>query len=188
MRQSGSDQGAEVPPRLSRQLILDTAIALVGREGDSALSMRRIAQELDVWPMSLYRYFHDKQALLEALAEAAAERIDLPRMGAEWQTQLKQLLYRVRKVRAEHPGGTHLRLSGPGLPPAAARVTDSGTDILLGAGFEPPEAEAAWRALMDYAVGSAASSGEQFEYGLELLVGALGSPDRPQRDPALSPR
>ena len=73
MRQSRtSQQNVEDQPRLSRQLILDTAIGLVQREGESALSMRRIAQELDVWPMSLYRYFHDKQALLEALAEANA--------------------------------------------------------------------------------------------------------------------
>src|SRR5438874_3715603 len=37
--------------RLSRDRILDAALALVGREGHEALSMRRLAQELDVWPM-----------------------------------------------------------------------------------------------------------------------------------------
>jgi len=52
---------SEPATRLSRERVLEAALALAEREGLEALSMRRIAQELDVWPMSLYRYFHDKE-------------------------------------------------------------------------------------------------------------------------------
>ena len=46
--------------RLSRERIVEAALGIVEREGLGALSMRRLAQELDVWPMSVYRYFRDK--------------------------------------------------------------------------------------------------------------------------------
>jgi AcrR family transcriptional regulator len=154
-------------------------VALVVREGEAALSMRRIAQELDVWPMSLYRYFHDKEALLEALAEAAAEHIALPSGVGRWHTQLRQLLVQARTAFAEHPGGLYLRLTGPRLLPAAAKVTESGIEILTRSGLDPAEAESAWQALVDYLVGSVASSTEQFEYGLELLLAAMRSRVRP---------
>src|SRR5947209_15428518 len=135
--------------------------------------MRRIAQELDVWPMSLYRYFHDKQALLDALAQAAAEQIELPQARDDWAMQVGQLLSEVRRVLVNHPGGAELRLSGPDLPAAAARVGDSGRELLGKGGLELAEAETAWQALTDYVAGSARSPSEQFAYGLELLVDAL---------------
>ncbi|RST10312.1 TetR/AcrR family transcriptional regulator [Streptomyces sp. WAC05374] len=56
--------------RLSRELVLATALALVDREGLSALSMRRLAAELGVEAMALYRYAAGKDALLDGLVEA----------------------------------------------------------------------------------------------------------------------
>src|SRR3954453_13226884 len=56
------------PSGLSRERILEVALELASAEGVEALSMRRLAQELDVWPMSVYRYFQDKDALLDAMA------------------------------------------------------------------------------------------------------------------------
>ena len=57
--------------RLSRERILEVARRIASDEGLDALSMRRIAQQLDVWPMSLYRHFADKEALLDALTADA---------------------------------------------------------------------------------------------------------------------
>jgi AcrR family transcriptional regulator len=54
---------------LSRQRILDTALAIVDREGIQALSMRRLAADLDVEPMSLYRYADGKEGVHEGLVE-----------------------------------------------------------------------------------------------------------------------
>ena len=61
------------PTRLSRQRIVATSFGLLEREGWEALSMRRLAQELDVWPMAVYRYFHDKDELVDALVGHAVE-------------------------------------------------------------------------------------------------------------------
>lgn len=55
--------------RLSRERVLAAALDVVDREGLSALSMRRVAAELDVEAMALYRYAPSKDALLDGLVE-----------------------------------------------------------------------------------------------------------------------
>ncbi|MCF2530294.1 TetR family transcriptional regulator [Yinghuangia soli] len=55
--------------RLSREIVLTTALALVDREGLDALSMRKLAGELGVEPMALYHYAENKDALLDGLVE-----------------------------------------------------------------------------------------------------------------------
>lgn len=57
------------PNTLSQQSILDAAMQLLKAEGDSGLSMRKIAKHLQVTPTSLYGYFDNKDSLLAALAE-----------------------------------------------------------------------------------------------------------------------
>ena len=56
--------------RLTRELVLSSALELVDREGLHALSMRRLGAELGVEAMSLYRYAQSKEALLDGLVEA----------------------------------------------------------------------------------------------------------------------
>jgi AcrR family transcriptional regulator len=157
--------------RLSRERILDTALALVARDGLDALSMRRLAQDLDVWPMSLYRYFHDKDELLVALADAAAERIAPPAVSGSWRTQMQELLGQARTIFQSHPGGLRPQDDGP----ATARVRDTGLAILERAGFAADEAHTAWQALLAYTAGSAAfdSGAGDFEYGLARILDGL---------------
>jgi AcrR family transcriptional regulator len=159
--------------RLSRERILDTALALVTRDGLDALSMRRLAQDLDVWPMSLYRYFHDKDELLAALADAAAEDIAPPATAGPWREQMQELLGQARTIFKHHPGGLRPEDDGP----ATARVRDTGLAILERAGFGDDEAQTAWQALLAYTAGSAAfdSGAAGFEYGLARILDGLDS-------------
>ena len=159
--------------RLSRERILDTALALVARDGLDALSMRRLATELDVWPMSLYRYFHDKDELLAALADAAAENIAPPSAGGPWREQMQELLAQARSIFERHPGGMRPQDDGP----ATARVRDAGLAILERAGFGGDEARSAWQALLAYTAGTAGfdSGDADFEYGLARILDGLES-------------
>jgi AcrR family transcriptional regulator len=159
--------------RLSRERILDAALALVSHDGLEALSMRRLAQELDVWPMSLYRYFRDKDELVAALADAAADAIAPPAASGPWREQMRELLGQARAIFARHPGSLRRQDGGP----AAARVRDAGLAILQRAGFDGDEADSAWQALLAYTAGVAAfdSSAEEFEYGLARLFDGLES-------------
>ena len=68
----------ERAPKLTTAVIVDTAIDVADRDGLPALSMRRIADELGVGAMSLYRHIADKDALLEAMAEEIGRRFPYP--------------------------------------------------------------------------------------------------------------
>src|SRR4051812_43397732 len=95
-------------PSLSRDRILSAALGVVEWEGAAALSMRRLAQELDVWPMSLYTYFHDKDELLDAIAARAAGAVALPDEAESWRERLRALLHAVREAVAGNPAAGDL--------------------------------------------------------------------------------
>ncbi len=168
------DGAAQAPRRLSRERILDAATTLFSSHGEDAVTMRRIAQELDVWPMGLYRYFADKDALLDALAEEAAAKLELPDSGLMWRDRLADLVRQIADAVQRYPGATRLPLDGPGLPPAAGRIRDAGVGALVEAGLGPEEAARAWRALLSQVYGAAATGAAAgSEYGIELLLDAL---------------
>ena len=145
-------------PRLSRERILAAALEVVEREGLDALSMRRLAQELDVWPMSVYRYFRDKDELLDAVASSAAESAVLPRGRASWRAQMRELLHEARRAVGADPSGLASRLPRAILAPGLLRISDAGLAILDRAGFAKQDAASAWRALLSYTFGFAMSS------------------------------
>ena len=55
---------AAAPPRLSREALVEAAMALADREGLDALTIRRLAGEIGVTPMALYWHVKDKDELL----------------------------------------------------------------------------------------------------------------------------
>src|SRR3954470_8344091 len=79
-------------PKLSRDQILDAALALLAEAGLGALTMRALARRLGIDPMALYHYFADKEALLGAAADRsfAALRPRMPRTG-DWRARLRAL-------------------------------------------------------------------------------------------------
>lgn len=64
--------------KLTAEAIVNAAIDVADRDGLDALSMRRIADELGVGAMSLYRHIADKDALLTAMAQEAGSRFPYP--------------------------------------------------------------------------------------------------------------
>jgi AcrR family transcriptional regulator len=147
------------PSGLSRERILEVALEIAEEEGIDALSMRRLAQELDVWPMSVYRYFQDKDALLDAMAADRIERLPELPAGAPWRDQLHTLLEAAARRLADSPG-LAARLPRAFLSEGALRLPEAGIAILLEAGFEPEEAASAWRALWSYTFGFATSGAD----------------------------
>jgi AcrR family transcriptional regulator len=169
-----------VPPnRLTRERILQAALVIAAREGIGQLSMRRLAQELDVWPMTIYGYFADKDALLDAMAASAIGEVARPSRRGSWRTQIRRLLEDVHRAMADSPGLSP-RLPRAFLTPEALELTDAGVAILAEAGFDSDEAASCWRALWSYTFGFATSRVEaagaedaEFEYGLDRLLDGL---------------
>lgn len=152
LSRAGSGRGRGV---LSREQILDAALALADREGLENLSMRRLAQELGAGTMTLYTYFRDKEELLDAAVEQVAGQVATPPASGSWQERLRALIEEVYRSLVEHPSGVELRRTRPILTPAALRTTEAGMRILVEAGFSAPEAARAWRSLFVYTFGFA---------------------------------
>lgn len=182
-RRSSPPRSATPEPRLSRERIVEVALGLVDREGLAALSMRRLAQELDVWPMSLYTYFRDKDELLDAVAAGAAQAVAVPDRRGSWQEQMRTLLHDTRRALGADAGGLATRRPRAALSPGLLRVSEVGLSILGRAGFSRMEAASAWRALLSYAFGFAVVSPpgdpRMAAQGVRAVIAALPADEYP---------
>jgi AcrR family transcriptional regulator len=141
MSQTGPHVAAR-QPRLSREAILDRALAVADAEGIDAVSVRRVARELGVTPMALYWHFDDKNALLHALGDRLLGALDLTVQAREpWPRQLRALLVSLTAVLRAHPSAAVLIGSLPDTASEnALRTIEVALDILRRAGFSPEEA------------------------------------------------
>ncbi|BFO13903.1 hypothetical protein SHKM778_02910 [Streptomyces sp. KM77-8] len=83
--------------------MLDAAVALADEGGVDALSMRRIAQELGVVPMALYKHVANKNELLDGMIDALVGEIDPPAAGADWKTVVRLRVLSARRMLLRHP-------------------------------------------------------------------------------------
>jgi AcrR family transcriptional regulator len=117
--------------------------------GSEALTMRRLAHELGMGTMALYRYFPSKNDLMDAAIEIAAPEIELPPPGAApWKQQLATLARALFHAGLRHPSVARERFERPLQTPAAMRVTDRAIALLLEAGLSKRDAVAAFKALL----------------------------------------
>lgn len=63
------------PAKTDRRTVTDAALAIVEREGEEALTLRRVAADVGVTANAIYRYFDSRDALMAAVADAAAQRL-----------------------------------------------------------------------------------------------------------------
>jgi len=129
---------------LTRELIVEHALALADAHGLDAVTVRRLAKELGVTPMALYWHFRSKEELLGGLADRLWAEIDIDvDEAADWPQQLRGLLESLVRVLREHPSASTLLLAGNKLNSEAALVaTETTLEVLRRAGFDPPRAAA----------------------------------------------
>jgi AcrR family transcriptional regulator len=159
--------------QLSKERILSAARTVVENEGLGSLSMRRLAQELDVWPMSVYRYFQDKDDLVNALAASSAEAFEPPPRRGSWQTQMRRLLETARARLAADPAGLAGRLPRAFFEPGPLRLSEAALAILTDAGLSEREAASAWRTLWSYTFGFATFAAEPGPWRSDALAAAF---------------
>jgi AcrR family transcriptional regulator len=125
--------------------------------GTAALTMRRLAEELGMGTMALYRYFPSKRDLMDAAIEVAAPELELPEPGAApWKEQLAGLARALFQAGLRHPSVARERFDRPLQSPGAMRVTDRAIALLLEAGLSKRDAVAAFKALLVHTLGAAA--------------------------------
>ena len=69
---------------LTRERLVGAALELIGEEGLEGLSMRALADRLEVKAASLYWHVRDRRELLELLAESILDTVPPPRRGSPW--------------------------------------------------------------------------------------------------------
>jgi AcrR family transcriptional regulator len=95
--------GAETRMPLTKERVLSTAVALADQGGIESLSMRKLAQALDVVPMALYRHVANKDELLNGLVDVVVGEIDPPLEGADWKTTIRARILSARRALLRHP-------------------------------------------------------------------------------------
>ncbi|MEA2526660.1 MAG: hypothetical protein QOF73_3887 [Thermomicrobiales bacterium] len=150
-----TDQHAAPRTPLSRERVLQTAVSLADAGGIAALSMRRLAQDLGVEAMSLYRHVRNKGDLVDGMVDLVFDEIGLPPSGGDWTTAMRQRATAVRAVLARHPWSIGLMESRSQPGPATLRHHDAVIGRLRAAGFSIAMAAHAYSVLDSYVYGFA---------------------------------
>lgn len=123
---------------LTREQIVQVALTLVDAEGVDALTVRRLARELEVEPPALYWHFANKDEICRALvAEISAQlHIDTGVQGGP-RERLEHHLGAIRAHWRQHPSGLELGRRFP--PTVDSETARAGMELLIAFGI-PPEA------------------------------------------------
>jgi AcrR family transcriptional regulator len=138
---STRDRPAKAP--LSENAIVDAALAITAAEGLDAVTMRRVAAELDTGAASLYVYVRNRDELLRAMMDRVAGTV--PRVTPEperWREQVHDLMRGFREALDAHPGLASVLTGEPPTTENALAGAESLLGILLAGGIAPQDA--AW--------------------------------------------
>ena len=120
---------------LTRERVLHAAIVMADRHGIGALSMRRLATELQVEAMSLYNHVANKSDLLDGMIDMVFAEIGLPPEGIHWKDAMRQRAVAVQQVLTRHPWAIGLMDSRTKPGPATLRHHDTVIGVFRNAGF-----------------------------------------------------
>ncbi|GAB3211223.1 TetR/AcrR family transcriptional regulator [Marinactinospora endophytica] len=147
-------------PALSRERIVAATIALLDREGATALTMRKVAAELGVHATSLYWYVERREDLVdlavdEILAEAAAA---LPASDMPWETALKETARRFYSALTAHTWAAEFAGSRPLIGPNAVALSRRVVAAIQESGGDEEARAVAIRAVSNQILGAATSA------------------------------
>jgi AcrR family transcriptional regulator len=141
---------------LSRERILDAAIALADEGGIEAVTMRKLAQALGVEAMSLYNHVANKDDLVAATVDRVVGEIELPWDEDDWEAAIRTCAMSAHGAFRRHPWACAPAM-GPGTIPTGPTARMRYMEWLLGrldaAGFSPELAYHAYHALDSHILG-----------------------------------
>ncbi|MCO5972690.1 TetR/AcrR family transcriptional regulator [Actinoallomurus soli] len=145
-------------PALTRDGIVATAVEILQAEGLRRVTMRRLAQELDTGPASLYVYVRDTAELHAAILDRLLGAVDLGPVHAagDWRERLEAVLTSYLTVLFEHPGLAQAALVARPHGEHYVNLTEALLALLDEGGV--PSGQAAWGVdlLLQYATATAA--------------------------------
>ena len=152
------DVSAQPRVPLSRERVLRAAVALADKGGVESLSMRKIAQELGVVPMALYKHLSSKEEMLDGMVDAVMEEInevvgEIDVGSGDWKAVLRQRVLSAREILLRHPWAPGLMESRTNISLPTMRYYDSLVGLLRRAGFSIDLTHHALHALGSRALG-----------------------------------
>lgn len=166
------------PPGLSRERIVDAAVAVADQGGLNAVSMRNVAEELNVKAMSLYHHVANKDDLLDELADWIFTQIDAPITTQPWRPEMVRRAEAARNVFYAHSWALTLVESRRHAGPALLAHHDAVIGCLVANGFSITLAAHAFSAIDAYVRGfvltelslpfNAGESAQEFTEGLAV--------------------
>lgn len=131
--------GARRREPLNRAKVLRAGIALADAEGLDAVTMRRLAEDLGVVPMALYKHVADKDDLLDGMVDTLIADISaVPALQAEdWPRAVRETLTGARTVVTRHAWARRAIETRTERTPAVLAHMERVTQLFLAAGFTP---------------------------------------------------
>lgn len=138
----GHDDRSGTPgpkPRLSLPAIVAQAVTVADAEGLDAVSMRRVAADLGVGTMSLYRYVPGKEELLDLMIEHVSAVPEDARLGDDWRTSMETLGRAMWELYTTHRWLPLVDQARPLLGPNGLRGLEVALAGLVGTGLSGQE-------------------------------------------------
>lgn len=128
---------------LSREAVVEAGLTVLRAEGLDAVSMRRVAAELDTGAASLYAHVAHKVELLDLMFEQVVGEIPLPEPDpARWVEQVTRLWTDCYAALIRHGDIGRVALGRVPLGPNSLRIAETTMTILRAGGV--PDQAAAW--------------------------------------------
>jgi AcrR family transcriptional regulator len=158
--------------------IVGAAVAIVDAEGLDALSMRRLARELNVGTMTLYHYVADKDHLAALVSEEIMGEMLIPgEVPGHWRDALREIAFRTRDVFLRHPWMADAFGQRHYVTPNHLRHVEQSIAAVAELDVDPDTAGAILLATDDYAIGHAIR---------EIAQGRWSGGESPARSPEVA--
>src|ERR1700710_2980272 len=89
-------------PRLSRDRVLDGAVAVADAGGIGSLTIRSLAARLGVRPRSFYHYVANKDEILDGIVDIVFGEIELPAARGDWRVEMRRRASSARAALRRH--------------------------------------------------------------------------------------
>ncbi|MDQ3156899.1 MAG: TetR/AcrR family transcriptional regulator [Actinomycetota bacterium] len=140
---------------LTHERVLRAAVEVADAGGIGALTIRSLAKELGVKPMSVYHHVANKDEILDGIVDIVFSEIELPSADGDWRPEIRRRAMSARSVLRQHPWAIGLLESRTSPGQATLRHHDANIGTLRGAGFSVEMTAHAYALLDSYVYGFA---------------------------------
>lgn len=153
---------------ISRERVVEAATEAVRDGRYEQMTIRSLAEDLGVAPMSLYRHVRNRDDLLNEVTNQLLAKTWRPRRKSDdWRAWIVDAAHRLRTLLVDQPAALHVYLRHPVVSPAALDRMETMLGVLQNAGLGRTAARHAYAAIHTYTVGFAALEASRTRWSSE---------------------